>query len=343
MRRKKILWVDDEPALLQVVSRSLEFFGSFDVIVAGTAYEALERMRKEPVDCVGTNIKMEPMDGVALAQDIHKQYPLVPVLFLTALTAGWRAAEQATICDYIRKPFDVEDLVASVAQAVMHGAGWRSNRLREMVWKERGETAQAVIDRVAEHLSEVAEACVSTRAEFLQAAEEGRLFSQRYVLAHTLLPSCVIVQGNDFINSLDKDAGGVLGALWAEAGKGREHSLQVDPGGLSAVVTDYRNGAHVAIITLPGPRYQGEAFLLACVWQAAQEGMDSSTRYFALEFQIRKDLTSGVLTERYLGGRGVIIRDEACPVDIDVFYRQVESIVATTPVPGREPGVSQIC
>ena len=109
----KILIVDDEQSILDMLKLQLEFEG-YSVYTAGNAAEALDKLSYSP-DIVLLDINMDGMNGLDLCVSI-RDFISCPIIFLTA-----RVSEQDKINglmaggdDYITKPFNPLELVARV-------------------------------------------------------------------------------------------------------------------------------------------------------------------------------------------------------------------------------------
>lgn len=78
-----VLYVDDEPAILDTCRRILEHTGRFRVETAGSAHEALERIRAGKFDAVIADYRMEDMTGLDLLRIIRDEYPDMPFIIFT--------------------------------------------------------------------------------------------------------------------------------------------------------------------------------------------------------------------------------------------------------------------
>ncbi|MBS6195536.1 MAG: response regulator transcription factor [Clostridiales bacterium] len=110
----KILIVDDEQTILDMLKLQLEFEG-YEVFTANHAKEALDKLSCAP-DIILLDIQMPGMSGLELCVSI-RQFVSCPILFLTA-----RVSEQDKINglmmggdDYITKPFSMDELLARIA------------------------------------------------------------------------------------------------------------------------------------------------------------------------------------------------------------------------------------
>ncbi len=115
----KILIVDDEPAIRQLIRRYAEL-EDYEVSEAGNGFEAVELCRKGSFDVIVMDIMMPDMDGFAATREIHKHCDM-PVLMLSA-----RGTEvdklysfELGIDDYVVKPFSPRELMARLKVIVM--------------------------------------------------------------------------------------------------------------------------------------------------------------------------------------------------------------------------------
>jgi len=118
---EKILVVDDEEAIREVVSTLLESQG-FNCTTAANGRLAAETFRNDTFDLVLSDIVMPEMDGLKLLNEIRSQDPDVPVIMVTAMHDISIALEaiRAGAYDYILKPFEKDQLQMSVRRALEH-------------------------------------------------------------------------------------------------------------------------------------------------------------------------------------------------------------------------------
>ena len=111
-RAVKVLVVDDEPTLAELLALALRYEG-WEVTTAGDGAQALSAARSERPDLVLLDVMLPDMDGLEVLRRLRTGADYMPVLFLTAkdsvedriagLTAGGD--------DYVTKPFSIEELV----------------------------------------------------------------------------------------------------------------------------------------------------------------------------------------------------------------------------------------
>jgi PAS domain S-box-containing protein len=120
--KERILVVDDEPAVLNVVRRSLATSG-FDVLVAANAAEALQlcELHGASLHLVITDVVMPGMGGRELAAKLAPLCPAARVLFISGYTDDDLARRGVLGGAFLRKPFDRQTLVAKV-RSVLDGA-----------------------------------------------------------------------------------------------------------------------------------------------------------------------------------------------------------------------------
>ena len=119
----RILLVDDDPEILELVTQFLRLSTHHDVLPTGSAKEALEAVAEahEPFDCILTDIQMPTVDGIALVQMVRQTpgYAHTPIIMLTAMLDKDHLdrAFVSGASDYLAKPFDFPELQKRLQQA----------------------------------------------------------------------------------------------------------------------------------------------------------------------------------------------------------------------------------
>jgi two-component system, cell cycle sensor histidine kinase and response regulator CckA len=107
--RHAILLADDEPMVRRLASRVLTEAG-FDVLEAADGVEALEIFgRGVRIDLLLTDVQMPRGDGVMLSAAVRRDYPHLPILYMSAHPLG-----VYDLAPFIPKPFDFGALIAQV-------------------------------------------------------------------------------------------------------------------------------------------------------------------------------------------------------------------------------------
>jgi two-component system response regulator MtrA len=114
----RILVVEDDPSIREVTAIGLGAAG-FEVVTAADGVEGLERFRNEPVDLVLLDIMLPRLDGYEVCRQIRRT-STVPVVMLTARgdTIDVVVGLEAGADDYVRKPFDLPELIARIRAAL---------------------------------------------------------------------------------------------------------------------------------------------------------------------------------------------------------------------------------
>jgi len=107
---KRILYVDDEPDIAEIVKLSLEKIGGFEVRVCDNGKEALKVIPEFMPDMVLLDVMMPEMDGPSTLTELKgmEGFSDIPVVFVTAKVQPYEVQHfrQIGAADVIAKPFD---------------------------------------------------------------------------------------------------------------------------------------------------------------------------------------------------------------------------------------------
>ncbi|WP_030741516.1 response regulator transcription factor [Streptomyces sp. NRRL F-5135] len=126
---ERLLVVEDEPTLRELLSASLRLAG-FAVVPVATGAQALAEVRERRPDLIVLDVMLPDFDGFEVVHRLRGQHPTAaaghpPVLFLTARDAaedrisGLRAGGD----DYVTKPFNLEELVLRIRAVLRRTSG----------------------------------------------------------------------------------------------------------------------------------------------------------------------------------------------------------------------------
>ena len=115
----RLLVVDDEPDIVELLSASLKYHG-YDVASATSGRQAMEEARRFRPDMILLDVMMPELDGFEVLRKLRGEGTRVPVLFLTARDATEDKIKGLTLGgdDYVTKPFSLSEILARI-QAVL--------------------------------------------------------------------------------------------------------------------------------------------------------------------------------------------------------------------------------
>jgi two-component system response regulator FlrC len=110
-----ILVVEDDPSLREAIGDTLELAGRPYVAVDG-GEAALKALAEQAFSIVVSDVRMMPMDGIALLKEIRARLPHLPVVLMTAYAEVDKAVDamRSGACDFLLKPFEPQALLAHI-------------------------------------------------------------------------------------------------------------------------------------------------------------------------------------------------------------------------------------
>lgn len=110
-----ILVVEDDASLREAIGDTLELAGRAYVAVDGGA-AALQALAEQAFSIVVSDVRMMPMDGIALLKEIRHRLPHLPVVLMTAYAEVDKAVDamRSGACDFLLKPFEPAALLAHI-------------------------------------------------------------------------------------------------------------------------------------------------------------------------------------------------------------------------------------
>jgi DNA-binding NtrC family response regulator len=161
---EEVLVVDDEPQMLIAIHETLRREG-YSITTAGSAREALCRLRERYYHLVITDMRMPEMTGFDLLKKVKSSTPQTPVVLLTAYGTIQNAVDamKEGAFDYLLKPFSSESLESVVRRAL------KSSPAREATASYEIVTQDAAFSRILTRARQAA----SSTATVLVEAESG--------------------------------------------------------------------------------------------------------------------------------------------------------------------------
>jgi DNA-binding NtrC family response regulator len=119
LMKHRILFVDDEPKVLEALRRMLrKQRPEWDMEFVSGGSQALEQMARSPFDVVVSDIRMPGMDGTQLLTEIRERYPHTVRIILSGQYDGQALLGAVRVAHHhLNKPCDPDTLTATVQQA----------------------------------------------------------------------------------------------------------------------------------------------------------------------------------------------------------------------------------
>jgi two-component system response regulator HydG len=130
--KPRVMVIDDLDSARQMVKRALS--RTFEIFDFASVAEALPAVDRAEFDTIVTDLRMPGIDGLEGLRRFKQKTPDIPVVLMTAFATVETAVEamKAGAFDYLKKPFEPEQLEMVVARAVEHGRLRRENaKLKE--------------------------------------------------------------------------------------------------------------------------------------------------------------------------------------------------------------------
>ncbi|MBK9950071.1 MAG: response regulator [Candidatus Competibacteraceae bacterium] len=192
-RAARILMIDDEPLLLEVLTAFLEDNG-FVVLQATDGPTGLELIRQEQPDLVLCDLRMPGMDGLQVLATVTREFPELPILVVSGM-GGMSDAIQALklgAWDYVTKP--IEDM-AVLEHAIDHALERARLRRENREHREHLETVNEQLRQTVRQLQE--DEAAARRIQFQLLPENNKVY-RSYRFSRHLLTSQYL--SGDFVD-----------------------------------------------------------------------------------------------------------------------------------------------
>ncbi|MDM8543533.1 response regulator [Desulfococcaceae bacterium HSG7] len=133
-----ILLVDDDDALLEVLSEYFKLKGRYRIITASNGMDALSIIKGETVNCCVTDINMPHMGGLELAEQIRKIDNTIPVIIMTgfpSLTNSIKTLQNGVV-DFLVKPVQFDQIELSIQRVFQQ----RKLFIENILYKKEAES-----------------------------------------------------------------------------------------------------------------------------------------------------------------------------------------------------------
>ena len=134
---KKVLVIDDNPTIVELIKYAMSLQGTYQVSVAYDGIQGLERIYADQPDCVIIDVKMPRLDGYQLVRCLRGDARTIdlPLIILSALT---RAEDEMTgllswVDAYLTKPFRPSALNEAIERVISLTPAERQRRIESLV------------------------------------------------------------------------------------------------------------------------------------------------------------------------------------------------------------------
>ena len=127
--KRKVLLVDDDAELVELMTKVLEEDGRFEVRIASNGFDAGMMVKEYRPDLIVLDVMLPDMDGFDVIRRLRGGGARIPVVFLTARDSTEDKIRGLTLGgdDYVTKPFSLEEVIA---------------RIRAVLRRTRGDAAE---------------------------------------------------------------------------------------------------------------------------------------------------------------------------------------------------------
>ncbi|WP_119327381.1 response regulator transcription factor [Companilactobacillus musae] len=141
--KKKILVVDDEPSILELIEYNLEN-NNYQVSTAIDGQMALDKVSTDEFDLMLLDQMLPKLSGIEVLKKMRKSGNLTPVIFLTAVDSEDNKIEGliSGADDYVTKPFSIKELLARIEVVLRR----TSNQVKEKNFQLNTDVKGLIID-----------------------------------------------------------------------------------------------------------------------------------------------------------------------------------------------------
>jgi two-component system OmpR family response regulator len=180
----RLLVVDDEPNIRELLSASLRYAG-FEVATAADGQQALALADSFRPDLLVLDVMMPGLDGFGVVRRLRQSGRHTPVLFLTARDAAEDKVSGLTLGgdDYVTKPFSLDEVLARIRAVLRRSAG-----AQQVSEAPRLSFADIELDEESHEVIKAGEVISLSPTEFkllrYLMANAGRVLSKAQILDH---------------------------------------------------------------------------------------------------------------------------------------------------------------
>ncbi|MBF8982267.1 response regulator transcription factor [Lutibacter sp. B2] len=190
MKRKKVLVIEDEVNIIELIRMNLENHG-FNVISSVTGEEGIEKTLNEFPDIILLDLMLPGMDGLEICKRIRMEKAIskIPIIMLTAKSEEMDKviALELGADDYITKPFGIRELVARI-KAVLRRIDEKEENIVEEVNVIKVYDISINMDKHMVHKNENPVDLTLKEFNLLKELAQNRekVLSRKYLIEHVL-------------------------------------------------------------------------------------------------------------------------------------------------------------
>jgi len=132
--QRKVLVIDDDPAVVATLADGLQLVGDYEVIVATDGADGLQRFFATLPDCVVVDVRMPRLNGYQFVRAMRGDPDTaeIPIIILSALVqdheqlAGFLSGADV----YLLKPVEITELIAAIETALSRTTAQRAEQMR---------------------------------------------------------------------------------------------------------------------------------------------------------------------------------------------------------------------
>ncbi len=166
----RLLFVDDEPAILSALRRLFRGAG-YEILTAESGAEALALLDLHPVDLVVSDMRMPLMNGAQFLEQVFSRWPETKRILLTGYADAAdtiAAINRGKIWRYVAKPWNDDELRATVEQALAHRQLLQENARLSALTQQQNEALKALNATLEQKVAERTAELQSANAELHQ-------------------------------------------------------------------------------------------------------------------------------------------------------------------------------
>jgi putative nucleotidyltransferase with HDIG domain len=336
--KPKVLVVDDEHDVADILGEGLQFFG-YETEVVYSGVDALARLHECRFDALLSDVHMPRMGGDDLQHTARSLWPDLAVILVTAATDLSLAVKcfQDGISDFIAKPFDLTDVAARIERALERQRLIRENRSYQATLEMRVAEQAAQIRSMFEESLQALNRALEAKDGYTR-DHSDRVASAAYAIARRLKPDDETFADKLRTAALFHDIGkiGVPSSILTKAGKLTDDEwacIKKHPEiGESILKPIFRDPIMLAVVRNHHERYDGggypdglvgEEIALEARIAAVADAFDAMTSARSYRDAMPRSKALRILSE----GRGTQW-DPAC---IDAFFEIVDSFEPAAP------------